>query len=76
VCLGTSAGQDLIPPTGADGLDWIADVDDASDLFFVGAWLIILTMLVGLGVADLVMVTISHLIPIAGDEPRPPESLA
>jgi hypothetical protein len=88
VCLGTSAGHDLIPPTGADGLEWIADVDDANDLFFVGAWLIILTTLVGsvalvglwdvlqeagrvlilapiLGVAGLVMVTISHLIPIA-----------
>src|SRR5262245_12197072 len=47
VLLGTSSGQDLIPPTGAEGLEWIEDVDGASDLFFVGAWLIILTTLVG-----------------------------
>ena len=88
ILLGTSSGQDLIPQTGADGLKWIADVDDAGDLFFVGAWLIVLVTLVGsvalvgfydvlkdagrvlilapiLGVTGLVMVTISHLIPIA-----------
>jgi hypothetical protein len=88
ILLGTSSGQDLIPPTGADGLEWIADVDDAGDLFFVGAWLIVLVTLVGavalvgfydvlkdagpvlvlapiLGVTGLVMVTISHLIPVA-----------
>jgi hypothetical protein len=47
VLLGSSGVQDLIPHTGADGLAWIADVNDASDLFFVGAWLIILTTLVG-----------------------------
>lgn len=29
----------LIPETGEQGLEWIADVEDASDLFFVGAWL-------------------------------------
>ena len=88
ILLGTSSGQDLIPQTGADGLEWIADVDDAGDLFFVGAWLIVLVTLVGsialvgfydvlkgagpvlvlapiLGVTGLVMVTISHLIPVA-----------
>ena len=89
VLLGSSSnGQDLIPQTGADGLEWIADIDAASDLFFAGAWLIILTTLVGavalvglyevlkdagevmvlapiLGVVGLVLVTISHLIPIA-----------
>jgi hypothetical protein len=43
----SSGVQDLIPPTCADGLDWIADVDDASGGFFVGAWLIILTTVVG-----------------------------
>jgi hypothetical protein len=47
VLLGSSGVQDLIPRTGADGLAWIADVNDASDRFFVGAWLIILTTLVG-----------------------------
>jgi hypothetical protein len=88
ILLGTSSGQDLIPQTGADGLEWIADVDDAGDLFFVGAWLIVLVTLLGsvalvgfydvlkdagpvlvlapiLGVTGLVMVTISHLIPVA-----------
>ena len=47
VLLGSSGVQVLIPQTGADGLDWIADVQDASDLLFVGGWLIILTTLVG-----------------------------
>lgn len=88
ILLGTSSGQDLIPQTGADGLEWITDVDDAGDLFFVGAWLIVLVTLIGsaalvgfydvlkdagpvlvlapiLGVTGLVMVTISHLIPVA-----------
>ena len=88
VLLGVSGVAVLIPETGADGLDWIADVDGASDLFFVGAWSIILTTLVGavalvgfydalkeagpvlilapiVGVIGLVLVTISHLIPIA-----------
>src|SRR5262249_30625919 len=88
VLLGTSSGQDLIPQTGSDGLEWIADIDKANSLFFVGAWLIVLVTLVGavalvgfydvlkdagpvlvlapiLGVSGLVLVTISHLIPIA-----------
>jgi hypothetical protein len=47
VLLGSSGVSDLIPETGADGLDWIADVDAASGVFFGGAWLIILTTLVG-----------------------------
>jgi Domain of unknown function (DUF4386) len=46
--LGSSGGPDLIPQSGADGRDWIKDVDSASDGFFVGAWLIILTTLVGI----------------------------
>ncbi|HEU0246606.1 MAG TPA: DUF4386 family protein, partial [Gaiellaceae bacterium] len=29
----------LIPETGEQGREWIADIEDASDLFFVGAWL-------------------------------------
>jgi hypothetical protein len=88
VLLGSSGVQVLIPPTGADGLDWIADVDGASNLLFIGAWLIVLTTLVGavalvgfydaledagpvtiiapiVGVIGLILVTISHLIPIA-----------
>jgi hypothetical protein len=37
-----SGVQVLIPETGTEGREWIADVDDASGLFFVGAWLVIL----------------------------------
>jgi len=37
--MATSGVQVLIPETGKDGLDWIADVDDAGGAFFVGAWL-------------------------------------
>src|SRR5574341_2399125 len=88
VLLGSSGVQVLIPPTGADGLEWIADVDGASNLLFIGAWLIVLTTLVGavalvgfydalraagpvtilapiVAVFGLVLVTISHLIPVA-----------
>lgn len=46
--LGSSGGPDLVPQTGEDGLDWIADVDSAADGFLVGAWLIVLTTLVGI----------------------------
>ena len=38
----TSGVQTLIPETGESGLDWIADVHDASGAFFVGAWLVII----------------------------------
>ena len=38
----TSGVQTLIPETGENGLEWIADVDGAGDLFLVGAWLVIL----------------------------------
>jgi hypothetical protein len=88
VLLGTSGVQELIPQTGSEGLDWIADVDDASSTLFVGAWLIVVVTFVGtvalvgfydalrdagpwvvlapiLGGVGLVLVTISHLIPIA-----------
>jgi len=34
-----SGVQTLIPEPGQDGLDWIADVNDASGAFFAGAWL-------------------------------------
>ena len=45
-----SAGgvQVLIPETGQDGLDWIADVDDAGRLFAGGAWLVVLGGVFGL----------------------------
>ena len=39
--MGASGVESLIPETGELGLDWIADVDAASGLFFAGAWLIV-----------------------------------
>jgi hypothetical protein len=47
VFMAASGVQVLIPETGANGRDWIADVDDASGLFFVGAWLVIAGGLLG-----------------------------
>ena len=47
VLTASSGVQVLIPETGENGLDWIADVDDAGGLFFVGAWLAILGGLLG-----------------------------
>jgi hypothetical protein len=41
IFMATSGVQVLIPETGQNGLDWIHDVDQASGLFFAGAWLII-----------------------------------
>jgi hypothetical protein len=38
----------LIPETGPEGLAWVADVQAASDLFFAGAWLVILVGILGL----------------------------
>ena len=35
--MASSGVQVLIPPTGKDGRDWIADVQDAGDLFVAGA---------------------------------------
>jgi hypothetical protein len=46
--MATSGVQVLIPETGKDGLDWIADVNDAGDGFFVGAWLVIVGGFTGL----------------------------
>lgn len=43
----SSGVQTLIPDTGKDALDWIADVDDAGGIFFAGAWLVILSGLLG-----------------------------
>ena len=39
----------LIPETGADGAEWVADVQDAGDWFVAGAWIIVgLAGLVGI----------------------------
>lgn len=49
IVLSISSGvQVLIPETGANALDWIADVNDAGGLFFAGAWISIFAGLVGL----------------------------
>ena len=48
VALGSSGVGVLIPETGPPGRDWIADVDAAGGLFFVGAWLVILMVSWGL----------------------------
>lgn len=47
VAMASSGVQVLIPETGASGRDWIADVDEAGNLFFLGAWLIILMGFLG-----------------------------
>jgi len=49
VAIGSSGVQLLIPETGKPGLEWIADVDAASGLFYTGAWLIILMGFLGIG---------------------------
>jgi UPF0716 family protein affecting phage T7 exclusion len=41
VLMGSSGVQVLIPPTGKDGLDWIADVQDGGDLFVAGAAIVV-----------------------------------
>jgi hypothetical protein len=41
VLMAVGGVQVLIPETGQDGLDWIADVDDAGGLFAGGAWLVV-----------------------------------
>jgi hypothetical protein len=40
--------QVLIPETGTEGLEWIADVQDAGDLFSVSAWFVVFAGLFGL----------------------------
>jgi hypothetical protein len=39
--MAASGVQVLIPPTGKDGLDWIADVQDGGDLFIAGATIVV-----------------------------------
>jgi hypothetical protein len=46
--MASSGVQVLIPETGQDGLDWIADVAGAGDLFFAGAWVVVFGGLFGL----------------------------
>jgi hypothetical protein len=46
--MATGGVQVLIPETGADGLDWIKDVDDAGDQFVAGATIVVFAGMVGL----------------------------
>ena len=46
--MASSGVQVLIPETGRDGLDWIADVDDAGNLFVAGASITVFAGLFGL----------------------------
>ena len=48
VLTASSGVQVLIPETGDEGLEWIADVEDAGGLFFAGAWLVIFAGLFGM----------------------------
>ena len=41
VLLASSGVQVLIPETGKNGLDWIADAQDAGDLFIAGASILV-----------------------------------
>jgi hypothetical protein len=46
--MATNGVEVLIPETGADGAEWVADVQDAGDWFVVGAWIVGLAGLVGI----------------------------
>jgi hypothetical protein len=46
--MATNGVQVLIPETGKDGLDWIADVDDAGDWFVAGAAIVVFAGMFGL----------------------------
>jgi hypothetical protein len=48
VAMNSSGLRDLIPETGRPGRDWIAAVDAAGGLFYVGAWLIVLVGFLGI----------------------------
>ncbi len=48
VLMASSGVQVLIPETGKDGLEWIADVQDAGDLFIAGASIVVFAGLFGL----------------------------
>ena len=48
VALGFSGVGDLVPEAGRPGRDWIAAVDRAGGLFFVGAWLVVLVGFLGI----------------------------
>lgn len=45
--MATSGVQVLIPETGQEGAEWVADVNDAGDAFVAGAWIVNLAGLIG-----------------------------
>jgi hypothetical protein len=47
--MASSGVQVLIPETGKDGLEWIADVEDAGNLLVAGAAIVVFAGLFGLG---------------------------
>jgi hypothetical protein len=48
VVMVSSGVPTLIPETGEQSVEWIADIQEAGDLFFVGAWLAVVAGLFGL----------------------------
>lgn len=48
VLMGSAGVGTLIPETGTEGLEWIADAEGAGDQFFVGAWIVILLGVFGI----------------------------
>jgi hypothetical protein len=48
VLMVSSGVETLIPETGEQSVEWIADKQEAGDLFFVGAWLVVVAGLFGL----------------------------
>ena len=46
--MAASGVQVLIPETGSEGAEWVADVNDAGDAFVVGAWIVSLAGLLGI----------------------------
>lgn len=46
--MATHGVQVLIPETGKDGAEWVADVNDAGDWFVAGAWIVGLAGLLGI----------------------------
>src|SRR5215218_7836725 len=48
VAMGSSGVGVLIPEPGRSGRDWMAAVDGAGGLFFLGAWLVVLVGFLGI----------------------------
>jgi hypothetical protein len=46
--MATSGVQVLIPETGSEGAEWVADVNEAGNAFVIGAWIVSLAGLAGI----------------------------